>query len=166
MGAAVATTNYETGTTPSLLERLLDGDPASPYDPPGVRVHGVAEMQAAVQRDVEHLLNTRNPHGDLSSDFDEAGQSVLTYGLADCSTLNMSSAADQARLRQLVEHAIRSFEPRLAGVSATLLPVSATDRSLRMRIEARLLVEPSPEPVSFDVTMPLTTSRSKVSEGG
>jgi predicted component of type VI protein secretion system len=34
-----------------------------------------------------------------------------------------------------------------------------------MRIEARLLVEPSPEPVSFDVTMPLTTSKSRVSEG-
>lgn len=161
----MAKSDYEIGTTPSLLERLLDTDPASPYDPPGTRAHGVAEMRAAVQRDVEHLLNTRNPHGDLSSDFDEAGQSVLTYGLADCSALNVSSAADQARLRQLVEHAIRTFEPRLAGVSAMMLPVSNTDRSLRMRIEARLLVEPSPEPVSFDVTMPLSTSKSKVSEG-
>jgi type VI secretion system protein ImpF len=161
----VAKGDYEIGTTPSLLERLLDLDPASPHDPPSARGHGVAEVRAAVQRDVEHLLNTRNPQADLSSDFDEAGQSVLTYGLADCSALNISSAADQARLRQLVEHAIRTFEPRLAGVSATLLPVSNVDRSLRMRIDARLLIEPSPEPISFDVTMPLASSNNRVSEG-
>jgi type VI secretion system protein ImpF len=161
----VAKGDYEIGTTPSLLERLIDGEPASPHDTQSSRVQSVAELRAAVQRDVEYLLNTRNPHGDLPSDFDEVGQSVLTYGLADCTALNISSSTDQARLRQLVEHAIRTFEPRLAGVGATLLPVSATDRSLRLRIDARLLVEPSPEPVSFDVVMPLTTTKYKVSEG-
>ena len=158
--------DFETGTTPSLLERLLDNDPAALNDPQGRRWHDVSQFRAAVQRDLEHLLNTRNPYSDLSPDFAEASQSVLTYGLADFSALNVTSSTDQLRLRQFIEQAIRTFEPRLAGVTATILPnTNKSERSLRLRIDARLLVEPTPEPVSFDVVMPLATSKYEVSEG-
>ena len=157
--------DYEIGTTPSLLERLLDTDPASPHDPQGRRWHGVTEFRTAVQRDLEHLLNTRNGYHDLSADFAEASQSVLTYGLADFSTLSVTSATDQGRLRQAVEQTIRTFEPRLAGVSVTVLPAVKGERVLSLRIDARLLVEPTPEPVTFDVVMPLATAKYEVSEG-
>jgi type VI secretion system protein ImpF len=157
--------DYEIGTTPSLLERLLDTEPASPHDPPGLGWHGVDQVRTAVQRDLEHLLNTRNAHHDISPDFAEAGQSVLTYGVTDFSALNVTSSSDQARLRLLVEQTIRTFEPRLAGVSVTVLPAARSERALRLRIDARLLVEPTPEPVIFDVVMPLATSKYEVSEG-
>jgi type VI secretion system protein ImpF len=161
----VAKGDYEIGITPSLIERLLDTEPGSTHDPPGRRWQDVAAFRQAVQRDLEHLLNTRNAHYDLSTDFAEASQSVLTYGLADFSMLNVASASDQVRLRQIVEHTIRTFEPRLAGVTATILPMPKSERSLRLRIDARLLVEPTPEPVVFDVVMPLATAKYEVSVG-
>jgi type VI secretion system protein ImpF len=165
----VAKPDYDVHVTPSLLDRLIDLDPSSPRDvaPRDAALRRVESLRAfreAVQRDIEHLLNTRSTYHDLSPDYVEAGQSVLTYGLADFSNLNVAGQGDQVRLRQFIEHAIRTFEPRLAGVTISLLPAPKSERVLRMRLDARLLVDPTPEPVSFDLTMPLSTARYEVQE--
>jgi type VI secretion system protein ImpF len=88
----------------------------------------------------------------------------VAYGLPDFSALNVANINDQHRLRQLIEGAIRTFEPRLAGVATTLLPASQTERALRLRVDARLLMEPAPEAVSFDVIMPLQTLKYEVKD--
>lgn len=156
--------DYEVRVTPSLLDRLLDTDPKTSRDVVPSRAETVRDLKRAVQRDLEILLNSRNPYGDLPTAFVEAGQSVLTYGLPDFSALNVASPADQNRLRQMIENTIRLFEPRLVGVAAMLQPAGETERSLRLRLEARLVMDPAPEAVSFDIVMPMTTLKYEVSE--
>jgi len=146
----VAKNDYDVRVTPSLLDRLLDADHRNSRDPVLTRADTVRELKQAVLRDLEHLLNSRNPNSDLAPAFVEAGQSVVTYGLPDFTTL-ISSNADERRLRQGIEAAIRAFEPRLTAVNTTIMPVSPTDRSLRIRIDARLQMDPTPEPVTFDI---------------
>ena len=155
---------FEFVVTPSVFDRLLDLEPGSPRDPHVSHYEGVNRLRQAVRRDLEHLLNTRNPVPDLSGEFVEAGQSVLAYGVADFTSFNILSVRDQERLRQLVERSIRSFEPRLTGVSVALLPIGRTERSLRLHVDARLMMDPVPEAVSFDVVMPQLSSRCEVKE--
>jgi type VI secretion system protein ImpF len=137
---------------PSLLDRLIDSDYKTPRDVSVSRAESLRELKAAVQRDLEHLLNARNPNWDLDSAYTEAGQSVIAYGMPDFSSLVMPN--DERRLRLMVEAAIRTFEPRLTGVTTALLEPSA-DRRVQLRIDGRLLIDPSPEAVSFDMVMPL-----------
>ena len=149
---------------PSVFDRLIDLEPKSPRDQLATRAASVREFRRAVERDLDDLLNSRNTFADLSPDFAEAGQSVLTYGLPDISAFAISSARDQNRLRQIVETVIRTFEPRLTGISVTLAPSAPTDRSMRLHVDARLVVDPSPEPIAFDIVMPLHTCKYEVKE--
>jgi type VI secretion system protein ImpF len=146
---------------PSLLERLVDprsaGDRRTPSE-------ALREMKGIVRRDLETLLNTRNAFDDLPGTFVEANQSILTYGLPDLSTFAVASVQDQHQLRRAVEAAIARFEPRLGGVSVTVVTGSTGPRSLSLRVNARLLVDPAPEPVSFEVVMPRGTLACEVHE--
>lgn len=157
----MAKNDYDVRVTPSLLDRLLDADHRNSRDPLVTRAETVREMKQAVLRDLENLLNARNAHHDLAAAFAEAGTSVLTYGMPDFTAI-LARSGDERRLRQAIDTAIRTFEPRLTGVSTTILPVSPTDRSLRVRIDARLLLDPTPEPVSFDIVTQIPAAfRSK-----
>lgn len=155
---------HEIRVVPSLLDRLLDLEPASHRDVLPTRAESVRELHRAVQRDLDNLLNARNAFFDLPSDFTECGQSVLTYGLPDFAAMTISTGRDQNRLRQAIEAAIRAFEPRLTAVVATLAPSSPTDRSIRLHVEARLVMDPSPEAVAFDIVMPLNSGTYEVKE--
>jgi type VI secretion system protein ImpF len=160
----VPKSDYDVRVTPSVLDRLLDSDYKNSRDVAVSRGESVRELRQAVQRDLENLLNSRNSYSDLPVAFVEAGQSVMTYGLPDFSALNVANPNDQHRLRQLIESTIRTFEPRLIGVTTTLMPASATERSMRLRIDARLVMDPSPEAVSFDLIMPLQTLKYEVKD--
>ncbi len=160
----MAKTDYDVRVTPSLLDRLLDSDYKNSRDTIPSRAESVRQLKQVVQRDLENLLNSRNPYSDLPAAYVEAGQSVIGYGLPDFSALNVAHAGDQVRLRQLIERAIRTFEPRLATVSTVIVPTSPTDRSLRLRIDARLLMDPSPEAISFDVVLPTETLKYEVKD--
>ena len=159
--------DHEIRVVASLLDRLIDQEPKSTRDVLPTRAQTVRALRDAVQRDLDELLNTRNSFADLSADFVEAGQSVLTYGLPDFSAL---AGRDRNRLRQMLESAIRTFEPRLTGVSATIIATERPDRApslrepIRIRIEARLVMDPSPEAVAFDVMMPVTNGSIEVRE--
>jgi type VI secretion system protein ImpF len=89
---------------------------------------------------------------------------VLTYGLPDFSALNVGNPNDQNLLRQMIESTIRTFEPRLTGITAVLQPATQAERALCLRIDARLVMDPAPEPVSFDVIMPMHTLKYEVKE--
>jgi type VI secretion system protein ImpF len=154
--------DHEVPVVQSVLDRLIDAEPRDHRDAASTHAESVRQLRRAVQRDLDNLLNSRNTFADLSPDFAEAGQSVLTYGLPDFSGLNLSSARDQNRLRLVIETAIRTFETRLTGIVATITPPTATDRSLRLHVDARLVMTPSPQPVSFDIVMPLHTRRYEV----
>jgi type VI secretion system protein ImpF len=62
-----------------------------------------------------------------------------------------------------VENLLRRFEPRLAQVTVSLLEnAEKLDRTLRLRIDALMLVEPSPEPVCFSTELETAASRFAV----
>ena len=148
----------------SIFDRLVDDDPKQSKDALATRRETVDAYRSSVTRDLEHLLNTRNPFADLDASFVEVRRSVIAYGLPDFSTLNINSPKDQERIRQAIKSTIEFFEPRLTGVTAELIPATAVDRALRLRIEARLLMDPAPERVSFDIVMPLDAGRYEVKE--
>lgn len=59
---------------------------------------------------------------------------------------------------------IRTFEPRLTAIITTLTPPSATDQSIRFHIDAQLVMDPSPAPVSFDIVLPRHTNQYEVKD--
>jgi type VI secretion system protein ImpF len=161
----------EQGVVPSVLDRLVDEEPRSTRDVPPTRAESLREFRRAVLRDLDDLLNSRNTSHDLSADFAEAGQSVLTYGLPDFSALTVWSRRDEAlasrdhtRLRQGIEAAIRTFEPRLTAVVTSITPPGDNDQSLRVHIDAQLVIEPTPESLSFDIVMPRHAGRYEVKD--
>jgi type VI secretion system protein ImpF len=52
-----------------------------------------------------------------------------------------------------VETALRYFEPRFLDLKVTMERLNSVDRQLKFHIEARLDVEPAPEPIAFDTVL-------------
>jgi type VI secretion system protein ImpF len=122
-------------------------------------------VKQSVRRDLEWLLNTRQEITYVAPEMKELINSVATYGLKDFSTANIKSPSDRNRLRQAIETAVKTFEPRLEHVAVNLEQMHDGERVLRFRISARLRVEPQPEPVTFDTTLQLGTGEYLVREG-
>jgi type VI secretion system protein ImpF len=152
--------------TLSVLDRLIDREPTSQSEAPLTRSQSVRLLKAAVQRDLEWLLNTRRIFEEPDESLKEINRSAYVYGLPDFSQYTMASAADQTKLLRQILATVKMFEPRLANVR--LVPVENAEngiQQLRLRIEAMLLMDPSPEPVSFDTVIGLKTGNAKISGG-
>jgi len=149
------TQEHEVRITPSVLDRLIDEEPEVSREVPATRQKSLLQLKQAVRRDLEWLLNSRQIIGEIPPDFRELLSSLATYGLPDFTAFNVKNPSDQNRMRRVVEEAIQLFEPRLMDVIVSLEPAAAAERSLHFRIDARLRVEPSPEPVVFDTTLHL-----------
>lgn len=154
----------EVRITPSVLDRLLDFEPNLTSESPKSRSRSLRELKQSVRRDLEWLLNTRQYAGEIPSRLEEVQKSVLTYGLPDFTALGAKSPSEQKRLVKELETALRLFEPRFMDLRITLEPPSNTERVLRFRIDARLKVDPSPEPVSFDTVLALGSGEYVVQE--
>jgi len=145
----------EVRIVPSVLDRLLDDRPEETREAPASRQTSLRLLKQSVRRDLEWLLNTRVEPGVAAAEGSELSKSVACYGLPDFTAWNVRGGADQETLRRAVEDAVARFEPRLEAVQVSLETVSEVDRTLKFRIEARLRVEPFPEPVTFDSVLQL-----------
>lgn len=137
---------------PSVFDRLLD-EGGSPLHS---RSHAqlLRDLRRSVMRDVAHLLNTRVRALPVPADLTELEQSNLNYGIPDITGGNFSSPQALEEFRQIVENALRRYEPRFQSVRVRLLDNALeADRTLRFRIDALLRAEPAPEPVVFDSVM-------------
>jgi len=158
----MARADSQVSTVPTILDRLLDDEPTETRERPADRYQRVKDLKRAVQRDLEALLNTRQEALEaVPEDFTETRQSLVVYGLPDFSSLDLNSAADRTHIRRAVEQAIANFEPRLDRVRVSL-EQSKVVRGLHFRIEAILLLDPAPEPVTFDAELQLTTQKYSV----
>jgi type VI secretion system protein ImpF len=147
------------GLMPSILDRLID--PAS-GGTSWRQGYGVEQMFKAVQRDLEELLNTRQSHMGLPTEFTEVHRSIVGYGLPDLTSLEAITPQQRADIGRVLETTIAQFEPRLRDVRASLSdPGDGKSRSIRFRIEARLCLDPAPE-VAFDTTLELSTGHYSV----
>jgi type VI secretion system protein ImpF len=143
---------------PSILDRLLDDAPEVVQEPPYSRFQSLRQLKQAVARDLEALLNTRQEAlEEVPAEFVEVSHSLLTYGLPDCTSLDLLSTPDRNRIRRALEQAVMTFEPRLERIRVILEPPRQYERMLRFRIEALLPLRPAPEPVVFDAVLQLNT---------
>jgi type VI secretion system protein ImpF len=149
---------------PSVLDRLIDLEPKSSAEAPNSNYGSLGDVKNAVRRDLEWLLNTRRMVSGLAGDLQELKKSIVNYGIPDITGVDIENKMVGKTLRHEIEEAIRTFEPRFLDVSVTMEPVSATDRQIRLRIEAKLDVDPVPEPMVFDTVLQLGSSTVALNE--
>ncbi len=162
----MARTPGDITVTLSVLDRLIDREPKAQTEAPLSRSQSVRILKAAVQRDLEWLLNTRRIADEPDESLKEINKSLYIYGLPDFSQYTMASLSDQAKLIKQILTTIKMFEPRLGSVR--IVPVEAQETGIqqfRLRIEAMLLMDPAPEPVSFDTVIGLMSGNCKISGG-
>lgn len=150
----------------SALDRLIDLDPKTRTEAPLTRAQSLRELKAALKRDLEWLLNTRQPVEEAPESAEQVERSLYSYGLPDVCSLSLHSARDQNRMLRMMESAIATFEPRLANVKVSLAPVSPNTRVLRFLIEGLLRVDPAPEHISFDTVLEVTSGAYEVKGEG
>jgi type VI secretion system protein ImpF len=160
----MARTTADSTVTLSVLDRLIDREPKSQSEAPLGRAQSERLLKAAVQRDLEWLLNTRRIFEEPDESLKEVNRSVYNFGLPDFSQYTMSSQGDQSKLIRQVVAAIKTYEPRLANVRIVPLE-SAVVQQFHVRIEGMLLMDPSPQPVSFDTVIGLKSGTYRISGG-
>lgn len=140
---------------PSLLDRLMDDAPelTQPERDTAIDLQG---FKAAVARDLEMLLNQRQPPAPVwLGDFPASRDSVLGYGVPDLSSMSLNNPLDRDRLRTGLAQAIARHEGRLKHVRVSLEPSAQFDRNLRFRVDAVLELHPLRQPVWFDAMLEL-----------
>jgi len=147
------TTAKEGPVTLSVIDRLIDVEPERKLELPLSRAQSVRELKAAVRRDLEWLLNSRQTIEESPASLKEVGRSVYNYGLLDVSSLYLRSVKDQAYLLESIKAAVSLFEPRLINVKVRMEPGTDDKRVIRFAIEGLLRMDPAPEQVLFDTML-------------
>jgi type VI secretion system protein ImpF len=98
----------------------------------------------SLKRDVEWLLNTRQPLMPELDSFPATAASVLNFGLPDIQSFDGSR------------------EPRILQPRVYLERADSLSRSLRFRIEGRLHYEDMDEEVKFDTVLELISGEYEV----
>lgn len=161
----MATREIERPVRPSVLDRLIDDDPASNVEPALTRSQSVRQFKTALRRDLEWLLNARRIITPVPDECEELAHSVYTFGLPDITSMSKDSRESFERLARLIQSAIDAFEPRLSDITVKL---EQSDTSLlrdaHFVIDGILQLDPMPERVLFD-TRQDERGAMKVQEG-
>jgi type VI secretion system protein ImpF len=133
-----------------LFDRLVDRDRFLHRELRPMRTLDRRGVKESVRRELEQLFNTRCP----IPAHRLAGRlrSVIDYGIPDFSTFSARNQDDWPRLAAILRDAIEVYEPRLAQVQVEVKPLKGEDFILVAHIEAVLITENVPEPVSFTTT--------------
>jgi type VI secretion system protein ImpF len=153
----VSRTTTDALVTQSILDRLMDVD-----DWPATRAQSLRYFRDTLKRDLEWLLNTRRPPIANIERFERARATMLNYGLSDITSLGLSSASDQKRLRRALELCLHEFEPRLTDVVVTLQESQTAERRLRFHVQGLMRINPAPEEISFDTVLELSSGEYTV----
>ncbi len=152
---------------PSILDRLLDDEPAQTMDNVDTRRINIFLFKASLARDLECLLNSRCIDlANIISRYPLAKNSVIGYGIQDLSSLSLLDPNHRTLLRDQIRKTIERFEPRLNRIRVTLETAQDQERKLRFRVDAVLRIHPARPPVSFDAWLHLSSSQYKFCEQG
>ncbi len=146
----------------SILDRLIDYEPQVSREPVQRRLTGFSQIKASVIRDLENLLNTKSQILPIPDAFQALKDSVFTYGLPDYTSHNPKSPSTRLQLCHEIEAAISRFEPRLQNVVVRIEAAKQDERSIRLRINAFLVVDPLNEPVTFDTFFDMNKGEYKI----
>jgi len=151
----------------SLFDRLTDYEPQKSRELPPSDWDQRETYKAGIARDLNNLLNTRRTEDDIPEIFEAVRESILAYGMPDCTGTPM----DQEEIRRAIERVIRVFEPRLTRVEVALdsgLEKPGMPKLLfrhAFRIFGVLRVGNGSEPVVYDASLPKELWRFQVTVG-
>ena len=151
------------GVTLSIMDRLTDLEPDSKKEARTSFWEEIRELKASLCRDIAAVLNTRRAERDFDPGYEEATNSLLTFGVVDFTSYNLLNGIEQEQVRRSIEHAIRQFEPRLARVTVSMEEPNSLKPMLRFQISALLRIDSIAESFVFDVTLPRDSRRIAVS---
>jgi len=135
----------------SLIDRLIDEDPAQALEVVKPASSLLRDAKDNIRRDLENLLNTRLYRQADLTDYPELDQSVVNYGLPDFSSVQFSSAEHREYFRELIESTIIKYETRFRRVRVEITQAGDEhERTLYLKINALLMLEPDPVPLLFD----------------
>jgi type VI secretion system protein ImpF len=153
----------EQTVTQSVLDRLIDREPTNTAEASPTRAQSVRQLKVSLRRDLEWLLNSRRTPEAASGEYQEVEQSLYNYGLPDVTTLSWDSARDRGRLARMIEQALHTFEPRLSAVRVVAVEAAGGAKHvMRFQIEGMLDMDPSPEHISFDTLLQLSSGEYQV----
>ena len=138
-----------------LLDRLMW--PSELSDGMGeLRSGTFDQIKDSVIRDLNCLLNCRQPKQNDFGKYPATRASVLRYGLPDFITYSLNTDQAQNDLALAIAQVIRDFEPRLTNIS--IAPMLDGGR-LIFRVKADLQIEPAKERVQFQAELEADSGR-------
>jgi type VI secretion system protein ImpF len=140
-----------------LLDRLTDLDQW-----PDTRSASISMYRESLKRDVEWLLNTRQPVIPELEDYPATAASVFNFGLPDIHSFDGSKGKEQNALTVALEKCIRIFEPRISQPRVFLTRTDILSRSLKFHIEGQIVYENMNEEIKFDTTLELISGEYEV----
>ena len=153
----------EQTVTQSVLDRLIDREPANTSEGALTRAQSVRQLKVSLRRDLEWLLNSRRNPDAVGSEYQELEHSLFNFGLPDVTSLSWDSARDRGRLGRMIEQVLHTFEPRLSGIRVVAVDATAgAQHVMRFQIEGLLDMDPSPEHISFDTLLQLSSGEYQV----
>ena len=144
--------------TQSLLDRLTDHEPW-----PESRNASIAMFRESLKRDVEWLLNTRQPVTPELEDFPRTRNSIARFGFPDIVSFGSSAGKDPAAMVRAIEECIRTYEPRISDPRVELARSDMLSRSLKFHVEGKISYENMEEEIKFDTVLELIRGEYEVS---
>ena len=153
----MARTKSEILITQSLIDRLVDREQW-----PETRAASINMYRDSLKRDLEWLLNTRQPVLPELESFPAVATSVFNYGFPDIHSFDGSAGREQNALTLSLERCIRAFEPRINQPRVYLTRSDHLTRSLKFHIEGQVSYENMDEEIKFDTVLELIRGEYEV----
>lgn len=144
----------------TFLNKLIDEQPELHEEQPLLpRIQSQRYIQSVLS-DLEKVLNTK-----MNVDFYQhtAFDTLLSFGVVDFSSINVSSKESMEQLKSILLKTIRINEPRLSNLKVTLKESSMTKNHIAFQVEAVLSMPEGMELVMFSASFASSAKRFKVS---
>lgn len=152
--------------SPSLLDCLSDDEPENKLRDHEPFLQNRHDWEATLLADIEQLLNTKRASREVPEEYRNCANSLLEYGVPDCTGIGVKNPAAQNELRAAIQATLLRFEPRLTSVTVTVEAPSDLEPILRFKVDAMLRLEPKPEPIRFETLLQTDRSRLVVRKVG
>lgn len=145
-----------------IAQSLIDRLSMTAEQWPETRAASISMYRKSLKRDIEWLLNTRQPIIPELESYPATSASVLNFGLPDIRSFDGSKGKEQNALTAALEKCIRIFEPRIHQPRVFLDQTDARSRNLRFHVEGRLIYEDLNEEIKFDTVLELISGEYEV----